>query len=96
MKLLPTLVLKGCPFVGVSLYRLCVPHGFGGRAGSEVSTSHVFPQGVLAAIISVGGGTGDGGARARARCESGLPLCSVANTTLSGVEAGPKLLEQKT
>ena len=30
---------------------------------------HIFPQDVLAANNMVGGGAGDGGARARARCE---------------------------
>ena len=28
-----------------------MPSGFGGRAGSNMNTSHIFPQGVLAAII---------------------------------------------
>ena len=36
--------------------------------GLKVCTSHVFPQGVPAAITLVGGGAGDGGARERARC----------------------------
>ena len=52
--------------MGVSLYSLHVPSRFGGRAGSDVSRSHIFPQGVLAAITLVGGGAGDEGARARA------------------------------
>ena len=54
-------------------------------------TSHIFPQGVLAAITLVGGGAGDGGAKAGTGCEAGLPLCSVAITTLSGVGSDPKL-----
>ena len=49
---------------------------------------------MLAAIILVGGGTGDEEPKARARYETGL-LCSVALTTLLSVEYGPKLLEQK-
>ena len=81
--------------MGVSLNSLRVPNGFGGRAGSDVSMSHIFPQGVLSAITLVGGWAGDGGARTRANCDPGLLLCSVANTTLLGVESGPRLLEQK-
>ena len=38
-------ILKGCSYAEVSLYSLCVPSGFGGRAGFEVNTSQVFPQG---------------------------------------------------
>ena len=78
-----------------SLHCLHLPSGFGGRAGSDVSTSHLFPQGVLAVITLVVDGAGDGGARARARYEPGLPLCSVANTTIWGIGSGPKLVEEK-
>ena len=70
------------------LYGLCMPSGFGGRPGSEVGMSHVFPQGVLAAITLVRGG--DGGAKARAKCELGLLLCSVAITILLVAGSGPK------
>ena len=56
--------------------------------------NHIFPQGVLAAITLVGGGAGDGGARAGARSEVGL-LCSVAVTALLGAGSDSKLLEQK-
>lgn len=45
---LQVMVLKG--YVEASLYSLCVPIGFGGRTGSLISMSHVFPQSVLAAI----------------------------------------------
>ena len=45
---------------------------FGGRAGFDVNTSHVFAQGVLVPITFVGGGAGDRGARARVRCGPGL------------------------
>lgn len=61
--------LAGSPWVGVSQYSLCVPRDFRVRPGSEMSMSHVFPQGVLAAITLVGGGTGDREAGARAMCE---------------------------
>ena len=59
-----------------------------------MSTCSVFLQGVLAAISLVGGTSGDGGSKARARCEPGSLLCSVANTTLFGMGVGPKSLEQ--
>ena len=42
------------------------------------------PQGVLAATALVGGGAGDGGARAQARCEPELLLCSVVINPLLG------------
>ena len=81
--------------MGVTLYSLHVPSGFGGRAGSDMSMSHIFPHGVLAGITLVGGGAGDEGARSRARCELGLMLCSVADITLFEARLGPKLLKQK-
>lgn len=37
-----------------SLYSLCVPSGFGGRAG--MSTNHASPQGLLAVITWIGNG----------------------------------------
>ena len=95
MKQLPIPVLKGCPCLETSLFSLCVPSGFGGRAGSDVNTSHSFSQGVLTAITLVGGEAGDGEVGAGASCEAGLLLCSVLITTLSGVRVGPKLLKQK-
>ena len=95
MKQLPVPVLKGCPCVGASLYSLFVPSGFGGSPGSDVSTNLIFAHGVLAAITLIVGMTGDGGTRARARCELELLLCSVTSTTLSELVMGPTLLEQK-
>ena len=56
MKQLPIVVLKGCPYVGVPLCKVCVPSAFGGRAGFDMDASHLFPQGVLAAITLLGGG----------------------------------------
>lgn len=38
-----------------------LPSGCGGKAGSELNTSHVFLQGVLAVTALVGGGAGGGG-----------------------------------
>ena len=95
MKQLPIVVLKGCPYVGVPLCKVCVPSAFGGRAGFDMDASHLFPQGVLAAITLLGGGAGDEGVRGGAWCEAGLSLCSVAITTLSGVGSGPKMLKRK-
>ena len=95
MNQLPIMVLEGCSYVGASLYRLCVPNAFGGRAGFEMDVTYIFPQGTVAAITFIGRGAGDEGARAGIGCEVGLPLCSVAKTALSGVRSNPKLLEQK-
>ena len=58
-----------------------------------MNRSHIFPQCVLAAITLVGGGAGDGGSRDRAKCEAGIPLCSVAITTLLGAGVNPKLIQ---
>lgn len=49
--------------MGACLYNPPVPSGFGGRAESNVNMSHIFPQGLLAAITSVEGEGEDGGAR---------------------------------
>ena len=66
-------------------YAICMcPVAFAVRAGCEVSIGPIFPLGVLAATTLVGGKAGDGGARARARCELGLFLSSMAIITLSG------------
>ena len=62
MKQFNIAVLKWYPYVEVALYNLPVPSGFGRRAGFDMSTSHILPQAVLAAITLVGGGAGDGGA----------------------------------
>lgn len=78
------LVWKECPYMGASLCRLCVPSAFGGRAGFDVDTSHIFPQGVLTAITLLGGVAGDG--RASTGCKAGLTLCS-------GAGSDPKLLD---
>ena len=94
MKLVETVTCcgpEGCPWVSTPLYSLCVPSGFGGRAGSDVNTSYIFPQGVLEANTLVGGRAGDEVARGGARCELGFLLCPVAITTL--FSAGHKLLE---
>lgn len=69
---------------------LCIPSGFGGRAGSQLSVGCIIPLGVLASITLVKGRVGNGGAKARAKCELGLLLCSVAITILLVAESGPK------
>lgn len=48
---------------------------------------------MLVDLTLVLGGAGDGGARAGARYELGLTLCSVAVINLSDVKVGLKLLE---
>ena len=51
-------------------------NGFGERAGFDMNTVHVFPQGVLTGIILVGHGTGEGGARAKQGARGYSPLLS--------------------
>lgn len=82
-------VLKRCSYVGAFLYRLHIPSAFDGRAGFDMDPTHVFPQGVLAAMTLVEGRAGDEGATARAIREARLLLCSVAVTTLLGVGFNP-------
>ena len=41
--------------MGASLYSMFVPSGFGGRAGSDMIMTHIFPEG-MAAFTFVGGG----------------------------------------
>ena len=82
MKQLTILILKGCPYVGISLYNLCVPSGIGETAGSEVSIDPIFPLNVLAATILMAGKSRDERARARARCELELFLCSITTIAL--------------
>ena len=71
-------VLKKCPSVGASLYSLHLPSHCFGRAGFDMNTSHIFPHGMLTSITLVEGVPGDEAARTSARCEAGLPLCSVS------------------
>lgn len=83
-----------CLCVNVSLYNLCVTSGFGGKAGYEVSLSHIFPHCVLSAI-NLGGGEATGErAGDKASCEPGLEH-SKSYTTLLGAGSGYKILEQK-
>ena len=63
---------------------MCVTSAFGERAGFDVDVSHIFPQDVLVIITLVGSVAYNRGARTCTGCEAGLPLCSVAITTLSG------------
>lgn len=50
-----------CSYMGASLYKLCVPSAFGGKAGFDMDAKYIFPQGVLAVTALVQGVTGDGG-----------------------------------
>ena len=75
-------VLKGCSFVGMSLYSLHVPSGIDGRAGFDVSTTYVFSQGVLAAVILVGGGAVDGGVGPSQMLGRASPLLSGCYPTI--------------
>lgn len=58
------------------LHTLHVSSALRERGGFDIDTSHVFPQGVLAAITLLGGRAGDGGDRADARCEETSSLLS--------------------
>ena len=75
-------VLKGCSFVGMSLYSRHVPSGIDGGAGFDVSTTYVFSQGVLAAVILVGGGAGDGGVGPSQMLGRASPLLSGCYPTI--------------
>ena len=72
---------------------------FGGRAGFDMKTSHIFSQAVPPyytghASIPLWKDWGWGGeARARAKSELGLPLLSGTTTTLSGPGLGPEFLK---
>lgn len=76
-------ILKCCPYVGASLGRLCVPRAFRGR--SEFDMDRNF------AVLTPLSLAGDGEARAGARCEVGLPRCSMAMATLTGPGSDPTL-----
>ena len=84
MEKLPMVGLRRYLYMGASLYHLHGASDFDSRAGFDLNTSHVFPQGALTAITLLGDGVRTEGAGARARCEPGLPLCSVAITVLLG------------
>ena len=85
-------VLSGCFHVGAFLCRLCVSNVFDARGGFDVDASHVFPQGVLATIIWIGGVVCVRGSHC-AEGDAGFPLCSVAVAALSGAGSVLKLLE---
>lgn len=69
--------------MGATLCRLFMPNAFGGKARSDLNTSHIFPPGVLAAGSSPRrrgwSRTDEGWSQTRARA----PRCSVAITALS-------------
>lgn len=90
MKELPITVLKWCPCVDVSLFSLHISSGSCGRAGSEVSTGHIFLWGVLEGTMLMGGKARDGSARASVMYELGFLLCSVTVIDLSCVGLGPR------
>ena len=71
--------LEGVVLGGSFPYRLCTWR-LGWTSWISCGCKPIFLQGVLAALLSVGGGAGDGVARAGAACEVGLPFCSVAIT----------------
>ena len=74
MKQLPLVILKGCPFVGVSLCSMCIPSGFHAGTRFVVNKIHVFPQGVLTVITLVGGGAVEGGSREESGVSQSFPF----------------------
>ena len=57
---------------------------FSVRAGFDVDTSHILPQGVVTTITLRRGVIGIGEARACTGCEAGLTVCSVVVVGLLG------------
>ena len=77
--------MKGCFYVGISLYRWYVSNVFGVRAVFNVDTSHIFLQGLLATITLIESMASIGGAKSCAGWEVGFLLCSVSATALPGL-----------
>lgn len=74
MKQLHVAVLKGCLYMGTSLYILYVPSAFSGRAGFDMDANHIFPQGVLTATPLVESGLEMEGLKAGVECEKKLQV----------------------
>lgn len=81
---MPTLVLKGCFYVGASVYSLPESNIFGVRAVFSMDACRVFPRCVLAIVPSMGTVTGVVVTRAYTKCPEGPPLPSVVATVLLG------------
>ena len=83
-----------------------LPNPFDGRTRFEMDTSHIFPQGVLAAITLVGGGAGDGGGQSAhstwagthtsAEAVAGNPVASRAVLSLPCLQGKPAPQEWST
>lgn len=80
------LSVEGCPYVGVSLYRLHVPNTFGRRAGFDVDAKSGLSSGCTGSYHLDEGMHGDGIGRTGARCEVRLPPYSVVLHSLIGIE----------
>ena len=76
-------ILKGASLYGSIPIQMACANAFGRKAVFDMASSHIFHQGVLAAITLVVGGAGDREARAG------------TVTSLSGAGSDFKLLEQK-
>lgn len=79
----------------LSVHSLHGPTGFDASFGSEVSTSHVFPQDVLATITLVGGGLEMEGLERDAGVNQGSPLLSRQNHVTED-ESGSQVAEAET
>lgn len=78
--------------MGAPLCRQHVLNVFGIRAGFDVDTSHIFPQGMLASITLTVDVVGVRRPEACTVCEVGLAFCSMVIATLLGVRPAPYLL----
>ena len=82
----------------ISLYGSILIHlqgssDFDSRAGFDLNTSHVFLQGVLSAIILLGGGVRDEGPEPGV--SQGFPSAQWPSQSYFRAWVSPKLLEQK-
>ena len=93
---LPILVFSDwCPCMRLSVHSLHEPTGFDAWFGSEVNTSHVFPQDVLATITLVGGGLEMEGLERDACVNQGSPLLS-RQYHVTEDESGSQVAEAET
>lgn len=86
----PITVLKVCSYVRASFTDCMCQMPLVGELGLTWRQVISFPRVCWQLSPWVGGEAGDGGARAGAGSEAGLPLCSVVITTLLVARSGPK------
>ena len=75
-----------------------LPNAFSGKARFDMDISHIFPQGLLAALSFVGGGAGDGGGQSVHSAWAGTHTSAEAvtgNSAASGTGLSPPYLQGK-